>query len=174
MPDYYTKPTLSYLILAVFLGVGLNRALSFDKARLIAISLISVSIILQALVLPAYSGFTRKNTDILDLCKETLAILPENAVVFADWNHFTSLLCVQEILKIRPDIAIYEASLHNQPRHYKIGDSIKTFSWHQYIDDNIKNKERPIFTLVVDEYLESKYKIVQKSSNIYLISPKGS
>ena len=172
--DYYTMPTLSYIIITIFMGAGIKRIFFIENKNIRRELLLVFPLLLmfQVMFFPIPFHIYKKNTNALDRSREILNLLPSNAVLFDNWTGFTSLLCVQSILKQRQDVTIYERS--NQLCNYKKDNKIKTFTWHEYIDNNISNISQPIFCTKIDSYLNDKYKIKKINNNLFLIlSPEN-
>jgi hypothetical protein len=181
--DYYVKVVVCYLIITIFLAVGLNRILTLKNVYLrsfIILLVCSLIIFQAALFLPRHAQFVKENSSVTAICKSVFNILPKDAIVFAHWNYFTNLLCVQTIFRERQDITFYEAT--NQLRNYIIDGGIKPLAWRQYIDQHI-NEGTPIYTSSSnDTYLKKKYLLIPvegtqlfpvEDTQLFRVSPKS-
>lgn len=173
--DYYIKPTLSYLVVAIFIGIGIDRLFleKQNKAKMLSMVL-SLLIIFQIVFFP-YKFHIYKGDNVFRGCRRVLNILPKNAILFTGWIRFPSFLCIQKILKERQDITIYEGTL--KPRNYMMDNKIKHIISIAYIDENISNLNRPMYylglstTLGLKKYLETNYELRKLEDNLFLILP---
>jgi len=174
--DSYNMLGPSFLVVTIFIGLGLNKIYS-EKMNLMKIQIICIALFITVITLQIYPPSCyriinpfRKNRAFLNQCKEILSSLPSNSVFFAYWPRYTSFLCLQTILKQRQDISIYEIS--NRSRNYKINNEIKTFTWHEYIDNHILDTDRPIISMWIDNYLANKYLVKKIDKKLFQIYPK--
>jgi len=168
--DSYTMMSLSYLIIAIFIGSGFDK-IFLEKKNMRNFLFIGVSllIILQILKFSPITKLhiSKRDDTLLNEGKRIFDLLPENSILFSEWDRFPSLLCLQSISNQRGDVKIYE--IGSQPRNYKINNEIKTFTWYEFIDNNISNKNRPIYVTYVDNYLREQYQVRQIDKNLFFI-----
>lgn len=177
---HYNKATASYIIVALFLAVGIDSLPSRGWRRVSSRFAFLALIAFQIALFPSrYSptGFPiykRKPTE-LGMARRVMKALPTDALLFSSWHMFPTLLCAQHILKERPELEIYEGSL--QPRHYRKGGKILTVDALPYIDAAIKENRRPIYYLQphqkVRAYFAERYAIEELPDRLISIRPRS-
>jgi len=175
---YYNKPTLSYIVIAIFMALGLNKVSTDRLNKIIVPSVVVFIITFQIMFILLFSfsvksSIFKKDTLILGEGRQVLSIAPDNAVIFSSWHYFPPLLCIQDILKEGARVNVYEGSLNS--RHYRKGDTIETVKCFDYIKNNI-NSGQAIFyyrpSKYVKNYLEKYYRIEEVYKKLFRITIK--
>ncbi len=179
--DSYMMLEPSFLVLTIFISLGLDK-LYYEKISLKGVQYICLGALVAVMTMRFYPASLKIAYDLIPAkpssdsvfseCQRVLGKLPQDSVLFCPWDKLSSFLCLQVILKQRPDIRIFEAA--SQPRNYKIGNQIQSFSWHEYISNNVLNPDKPIFSLITDSELERKFIVKRIDRGLFsIISPKG-
>jgi len=181
------KPTLSYVVVAILLAMGLEElyarkrdattTLTVAFAGLIALQVVGFASLqrlgLTAGAVPAPFRIFKRDTAQLDEARTVLSSLPKSSVLFSSWHLFPSLLCVQSILKEREEIDVYEGSL--RPRRYGRDGSIVTIDALRYIEEHVRESDRPIFYLrphpSVRAHVEARYALDETRPGLFRIRP---
>lgn len=177
---HYNKATASYIIVALFLAVGIDSLLARGWRRL-SIRVACVALIaFQIALFPSrfspvgFAIYKREPTELAMACR-VMKAMPADAVLFSSWHMFPTLLCAQNILKERPELDIYEGSL--QPRHYREDGRILTIDALPYIEAAINENRRPIYYLQphqrVREYFAERYAIEDLPDRLISIRPRS-
>ncbi|MBN2301812.1 MAG: DUF2723 domain-containing protein [Lentisphaerae bacterium] len=167
--DFYVMTVVSHIVIALFLGRGMD--LLYGSKRIMAefvVPLCACGVTLQMVLFPHFFDQFREDLDARERGEAVLVLIQEESTVFAPWNIYTSLRCVQTLQHRQENTHVYEIS--NQARYYGKGENITRIIWQDYVEENIGRQ--PIYCIGMDSSINSLYDMEPVGADVYRLSRK--
>ncbi len=183
--DFYVYYIPAIVVLAIFIGLGINAIVELVALIPRLPKLVSVGLSIAILVFGFYPSIAKVTShwrehvpsgledwenyffeypDARRLeAEEIVNSLEDNAIVFTDWDHAYSFYYVAHVLQGRTDMSFHET--YPQEDVYQLADTAIA-----YIEANIDS--RPIYFSERPSSLAIRYKILPAGSGLYQIKRK--
>jgi hypothetical protein len=152
--DYYT---MSFALFSIWVGIGVHRILEYPQFS----DFFRKQILLPALcafcLIPVYANLTEEepktNEFSLEYSHKLFALLPKNSLLFTTYTGGNSLILMQCLSSIRPDITIFDYGVFSLKER---ADLAKRFDpkgklFTNIIYTNLKNKLFPYIIREIDK-----------------------
>lgn len=157
IPDIHDYYTLSFALFSIWIGIGVHRLMDFFQSsqivgkKTVFLALSFFCLIPLSTVLMEKESGTKEYA--LEYAHKMFALLPENSILFTTYTGGNTLLLMQRLSNIRPDITIFDYGVFSLRERFDLAKRFnpKEDLFINRIHLNFKNKILPYINQELDK-----------------------
>ena len=158
IPDIHDYYTLSFALFSIWIGIGVHRLMEYfqSSTKLIGGKMVFLALSFFCLI-PLSAILTEKESGTkeyaLEYAHKMFAVLPENSILFTTYTGGNTLLLMQRLSNIRPDITIFDYGVFSLRERFDLAKRFnpKEDLFINRIHLNFRNKLLPYINQELDK-----------------------